>query len=151
MSTAEDWERDHKDQLDAMAAAVAEKDLRLAEDLMARIAPLPEGDNVHERTMTKGGIEWDEFEVIDPVTGKRSNTDGPARVKADGTRMWYWNGLQHNENGPAVIRPNGEVEYYYLGTRCKTAEDLDKMVERARDHAQKSKTWRDVKGDNSAA
>lgn len=145
MTTAVEWEAEHKAQLDAMAQAVAEKDTRLAEDLLARIAPLPEGDNVVERTKTKGDIIWDEFEVIDPKTGKRSNADGPARVKADGTRMWYFNGLQHNEHGPAVIRANGQVEYYYLGTKCKSAQDLDATVGRARAHAQKSKTWRDAK------
>lgn len=152
MSTAVEWEREHAEILKEMADALAENDPYLAAEILNRIAPLPEGENVRSKERGGYGLDVDHtLEVIDPATGKLHNPDGPAVIKRDGTRKWYKSGLQHNSSAPAVIKPNGELRYYYLGTKCKTAAELDDTVKRAREWAQKSHNARNPQGTTKPA
>ena len=41
--------------------------------------------------------------------------DGPAVVRADGTKEWYLNGKLHREDGPAVESSSGSKEWYLNG------------------------------------
>lgn len=41
--------------------------------------------------------------------------DGPAEIKADGTRYWYRNGILHREDGPAIEYAAGGVEWVRMG------------------------------------
>jgi len=144
MGTAVEWEREHAEDLQAIKDAVANKDPYLAIEILNRIAPVHEGDDVREPANAGEAIHNRVLEVVDPATGRLHNEYGPAVVKADGTRKWYRKGMQHNASGPAVIKANGELKYYYLGTKCKNAEDLDDIVRRAQEHAQRSKNLRNV-------
>lgn len=152
--TAAQWEEENEGFLTALSTAHAENDAYVVEDLLERLAPAPDeqDETVRQRERTLGDIKVVELEVRDPVTHKLSSTSGPAVVKHDGTRLWFYAGLQHNANGPAVIRPNGEVEYHYLGAKCRDAEDLDAMVRRAQRHARNSKNWLNAspKGDDGS-
>ena len=140
MSTAVQWERDHAEVLKEIADALADKDPFLAAEILDRIAPSPDGEDLHTRRKKFNR----EVEIIDPVTGQLHNADGPAVVKSDGTRMWYKTGLQHNASGPAVIKPNGDLRYYYLGTKCKDAADLDEIVKKAKEWAAKTQNVRNT-------
>lgn len=144
--TAVEWEQENSGFLTVLKAAFAENDIYQVEEVLERMAPAPDvsAPNVQQREKALGDIMVLELELRDPIIDKISSTTGPAVIKHDGTRMWYFSGLQHNACGPAVIKPNGDVEYYYLGTKCDSAQELDDMVRRAQRHAQKSKTWRDV-------
>lgn len=151
MGTAVEWERDHQELLKQMAEAVAHKDPYLAEEIMERLAPYPEGDNVREpERIDQHTKRIREVEVIDPVSGQLDNPNGPALVKGDGTRMWYRRGMQHNASGPAVIKLNGEVAYYYFGVKCKNAEALDETVRKAEEHAKKSAHWKNAQSTSQA-
>lgn len=145
MSTAVEWEREHADTLKEMADALSNDDPYLAAEILNRLAPYPEGENVHTKERDGYGLQYNhKLEVIDPATGQLHNPDGPAVVKSDGTRKWYKSGMQHNSSAPAVIKPNGELRYFYLGTKCKNAAELDDTVRRARDWAAKSKNVRNT-------
>ena len=135
MGSATDWERDNEANLHAIAEAMANNDPFLAEEILERIAPHPTGENVRIKEMALASLSSREVEVIDPRTGKLDNPYGPAVIKNNGTRKWYTAGMLHNESGPAVVKLSGEVEYYYLDTRCKSAAELDAIVEKARKHA----------------
>ena len=39
--------------------------------------------------------------------GELHREDGPAVIRAVGTKEWYHNGLHHREDGPAVEFPSG--------------------------------------------
>jgi len=67
-------------------------------------------------------------------------TWGPAAIHEDGTQEWWYMGQRHREGGPAVIRPDGSeewwymgykhradgpVEYWYMGEKVSTKEDID--------------------------
>jgi len=140
MSTATEWERQHADLLQQIADALANDDPYSAAEILNQIAPAPEGDNVHTHERNAYGLHVNHrLEVHDPKTGQLDNPDGPAVIKSDGTRMWYKAGMQHNSRGPAVIKPNGELRYFYLGTKYKTAAELDDTVRRAREWAEKAR------------
>ena len=44
-------------------------------------------------------------------------TDGPAIIRPDGSKEWYFCGKKHNPKGPAITRPDGREEWYYFDTR----------------------------------
>jgi len=143
MSAAK-WEQEHQKFLDAIKTALKEKDRYSAEDILEKIAPHPVGENVfvkenpsHEGLFTTASVF-----VIKPGTNVLDNPNGVARIKRDGTRMWYMNGMLHNSKGPAVIYPSGKVEYYYAGQQLNSAQDLDSEVQSALDHAARSKSVR---------
>lgn len=54
--------------------------------------------------------------------------DGPAITWDDGSRFWYYDGVNHNENGPSVIYANGQMHWHYHGSNwdfdrwCKTLQ-----------------------------
>ena len=41
--------------------------------------------------------------------------DGPAKVLADGTEIYYMNGVKSRLDGPTVISPNGHQEFWTNG------------------------------------
>lgn len=145
MSTAVEWERENEPTLKEIKAALADSDPYLAAEVLDHLAPSPDGDTLHAREKRFNR----EVEIIDPTTGQLHNADGPAVVRSDGTRLWYFKGLQHNASGPAVIKPNGDLRYYYHGTKCNNAEVLDDTVKRAKEWAAKSKNVRNVKAPHS--
>jgi len=144
--TAAEWVREHQGFLTILSSAAKENDVFTVEDTLERIAPAPhpDADNVRVRERMAGDVAVVEYEVYDPRTKKLGNADGPAVVKADGTRKWYLSGMLHNAAGPAVLRPNGDMEFFYLGTKYDDAEDLDATVARARKHAERSKNFRNA-------
>ena len=133
MTTAVEWEAKHQDVLAQIKDAADNNDPYLAEELMEKIAPHPEGDNVHVDEKPSEQIHKGTVRVIDPKGGWLDNPDGVAVVKRDGTRQWYKKGMLHNSRGPAVLKPNGRVKYYYLGEECKSAAALDETVKKAKD------------------
>lgn len=145
MGKALEWEREHADLLKRIADALADNDPYLAGEILNRVAPQPVGANVRTKERNGYGLESDhKIAVIDPLSQKLDNADGPAVVKSDGTRKWYKAGMQHNASGPAVIKANGELRYYYLGKKCKNAAALDDTVRRAEEWAKKSQNMRNV-------
>lgn len=42
-------------------------------------------------------------------------TDGPARIWADGTQIWYIHGKEHREDGPSSMYASGIVEWWLNG------------------------------------
>ena len=44
-------------------------------------------------------------------------TDGPAIVRADGTKVWYQHGNLHRTDGPAIEHANGDKRWYINGKR----------------------------------
>ena len=54
--------------------------------------------------------------------GLRHRTDGPAVLWADGTKLWYQNGLRHRTDGPAVEYASGDKVWYINGKRLTEAE-----------------------------
>jgi len=145
MTTAVEWERENAADLKAMAEALAENDRYLAEEILNKIAPYPEGENVQTSKPTNDAYFHRLAKFIDPETGRVDNPNGPAIVEGDGTRKWYRADMLHNSHGPAKIKPNGKLSYYYMGKRCKSAEDLDEVVAIAKRHNEKSKHVRNPK------
>lgn len=47
--------------------------------------------------------------------GKRHRVDGPAYEGSDGTLTWYLHGQKHREGAPADIKPNGDCFWYSEG------------------------------------
>ena len=45
--------------------------------------------------------------------GQHHREDGPAWEYADGSKLWFLNGLRHRENGPAIEHANG-LKHWYL-------------------------------------
>jgi hypothetical protein len=43
--------------------------------------------------------------------------DGPAIIKTNGERVWYWNGKIHRDGGPAVILVTLSRQWYQHGKR----------------------------------
>lgn len=135
MGTAVEWERENESALNDVKAAIANNDPYLAIEILNRIAPAHDGEHAVEPESAGDALYKSVFEAYHPKTMQLHCTHGPALVKGDGSRYWYFNGMLHNPSGPAKIKPNGDLSYYYLGTKCKTAEDLDDMVRRANKHA----------------
>lgn len=48
-------------------------------------------------------------------TGCFHRTDGPAVIRPNGRREWWFNGRLHRTDGPAVIDPTGIEEWRYHG------------------------------------
>jgi len=138
MTTAVEWERNHAGNLKAMAEAMAENDPYLADEILNKIVPYPEGENVHVESSTDNTQAGRLVEVFDPVSNRIDNPNGPAVIEGNGTRKWFRAGLKHNASGPAVIKLTGEIKYYYLGTQCKTAAELDEIVAKAERHYENS-------------
>ena len=49
-------------------------------------------------------------------------TDGPAVLWADGTKLWYQNGLRHRTDGAAVEWPSGNKVWYINGEQLSEDE-----------------------------
>jgi len=56
------------------------------------------------------------------ASGELHNPNGPAVVRADGSKSYYINGELHNENGPAITQADGYSFYYINGERLSEAE-----------------------------
>ena len=54
------------------------------------------------------------------IHGKFHREDGPAVIRANGTKEWYLKGKLYREDGPAVIRPDGTKEWYLNGKYHRT-------------------------------
>lgn len=61
---------------------------------------------IHGRHVYKGDIYYTNHE------GFLHRLDGPALEKADGTKMWFVNGLQHRLDGPSTQDPDGLNLWY---------------------------------------
>lgn len=68
--------------------------------------------------------------------GDYHNTDGPAFIGYDGTRIYYRHGKEHNPLGPAIIHPNTSVEYALNGERL-TEDEFNRKQKRG-------SLWREV-------
>ena len=44
--------------------------------------------------------------------GQLHRETGPAAIWADGTKIWFQNGLRHRIDGPAIEFSNGHMEWY---------------------------------------
>ena len=53
---------------------------------------------------------------------KLHRTNGPAVLCADGTELWYQNGLRHRTDGPAIVTPSGYKAWYINGEPLTEAE-----------------------------
>ena len=51
------------------------------------------------------------------TNGQLHRYDGPAAIRADGTREWHLHGQLHRSSGPAVEHPDGTGEWWLLGER----------------------------------
>lgn len=49
--------------------------------------------------------------------GKLHRANGPAIIRADGTREWYWAGTRHRADGPAIIYADGSTDYWHMGVQ----------------------------------
>lgn len=47
--------------------------------------------------------------------GQLHRTDGPAVIRADGTKEWWQNDLRHREDGPAIVHTSGSMEWWQNG------------------------------------
>ena len=54
--------------------------------------------------------------------GEIHRIGGPAITVADGTKVWYQNGMMHREDGPAIEYINGDKFWYINGVRLTEAE-----------------------------
>ena len=63
------------------------------------------------RVYENGLVEWRN------TKGQYHRTDGPAVVRADGSRRWYQNGKRHRTDGPAVVYADG-AQLWYQNGRC---------------------------------
>jgi len=145
MTTAVEWELAHSEDLIALAEAIENKDRYTAHEILDKIAPFPEGENVKTSKVENDGYFDRLASVTNPDTGKLDNRNGPAVVEGDGTRKWYRAGLLHNSHAPAVIKANGKIKYYYMGEKYDTAVELDEVAARARRHNAKSSHYRNQK------
>ena len=50
--------------------------------------------------------------------GRVHRTHGPAVIHADGTQIWFRDGLLHRSDGPAVVRISGECYWWLDGGHC---------------------------------
>lgn len=64
----------------------------------------------------------------DPIFKNPHNPDGPAIIKADGTKYWYNNGQLHREDGPAIQWADGTFSYYLAG-RYLPKTKFDAIIE----------------------
>ena len=62
-------------------------------------------------TLEDGTVEWlDDY-------GLTHREDGPAIVKPDGEKEWWWHGLRHRDDGPAVVFPDGS-RIWFRNNEC---------------------------------
>lgn len=82
------------------------------------------------RSIDQAGSEiWHRVDQPDII----HREDGPAIIWDDGSKFWYYDGVNHNENGPSAIYRTGKVYWHYHGmhlefdewcvTTGKTSED----------------------------
>lgn len=64
---------------------------------------------------TNGTKEW-------WFNGMKHRNCGPAVIKDDGTKEWWFNGKLHREDGPAVIYANNSKEWWLNGKQLPTKE-----------------------------
>jgi len=63
--------------------------------------------------------------------GRFHRTDGPARIREDGTREWWIEGKRHRADGPAIEYANGDREWWRNGvlTRKQLANGMSEIYE----------------------
>jgi hypothetical protein len=66
-------------------------------------------------------VEWANGTNVWYLNGLCHRTDGPAIEYANGNKAWYLNGVLHRTDGPAVEHANGKA-WYLDGTEL--SEDL---------------------------
>ena len=69
-------------------------------------------------TMIEYWTRYGQFKAINYVhvpTEECHRLDGPAVVFADGSEMWFKDGLIHRVDGPAMIDIDGAIMYYLYG------------------------------------
>ena len=54
--------------------------------------------------------------------GQLHRETGPAAIWADGTKIWYQNGLRHRTDGAAIEWTSGTKEWYINGEELTEAE-----------------------------
>jgi hypothetical protein len=54
--------------------------------------------------------------------GKHHRIGGPAEIRSNGHKEWWFNGQQHREDGPAVIFKDGTKAWYIKGIQYTEAE-----------------------------
>ena len=52
--------------------------------------------------------------------GQIHREDGPAALRACGSKFWFQHGQLHREDGPAIEYADGRKEYWINGKRIKT-------------------------------
>lgn len=52
-----------------------------------------------------------------PNTFQEHRLDGPARIYADGTRMWMQNSKLHRTDGPAIEHTSGYTAWFVNGQK----------------------------------
>ena len=61
--------------------------------------------------------------------GVLHRTDGPAVEYIDGTSLWYQNGLRHRVDGPAVVYPNSQ-KFWFIEDCAVSQEKFNEYVSR---------------------
>ena len=76
--------------------------------------------------------------VVDPHSGARKHfnaagqlhcEEGPAVIRADGTKEWYQNGEWHRVDGPAVVYPNSQ-KFWFIEDCAVSQEKFNEYVSR---------------------
>lgn len=52
---------------------------------------------------------------FDDTYSMKHNTDGPALILKDGTKVWYKYGKIHRDDGPAIVDATGWMKWYLNG------------------------------------
>jgi hypothetical protein len=74
------------------------------------------------------GIAYCENGVIEYLKNSLFHReDGPAIIKSDGYKAWFFEDKRHNLYGPAVVYPNGNKEYW-IHDKNMTKEVWEKEV-----------------------
>ena len=68
------------------------------------------------------------------ANGQYHRLDGPAVIKADGTKGWYVNGKRHRLDGPAIEWADGDKLWYVNG-------ELHRLDGPAIEYADGTKAW----------
>ena len=59
--------------------------------------------------------------------GQLHRDDGPAVEWANGSKMWYQNGIRHRTDGPAIEWADGRKEWWINGTQM-TEDEFNQAV-----------------------
>ena len=80
----------------------------------------PPSAHPHAPSEWAGGTRMTSEEFGEALTwalpdGTLHRVDGPAVIKKDGTKMWYYNGIRHRADGPAITTVNKSQEWHVNG------------------------------------